>query len=136
MSIENLISRLDKVKGRNGHWTACCPAHDDRGPSLAIRVVDDGRILLHCFAGCDIHSILTAVGMDMTDLFPPREAGHAPVKPAFYASDLLRIIAFETSIVRILANDIVSGKGVTKPDVERLRKASDRIEEARRYANV
>ena len=136
MSIENLISRLDKVKGRNGHWTACCPAHDDRGPSLAIKPTEDGRILLHCFAGCDVHSIVTAVGMDLTDLFPPRDAGSAPVKPAFYASDLLRIIAFETSIVRILANDIVSGTGITKPDVERLRKASDRIEEARRYAKV
>ena len=136
MSIENLISRLDKVKGRNGHWTACCPAHNDRGPSLAVKHTEDGRILLHCFAGCDVHSIVTALGMDLTDLFPPRDAGHSPVKPAFYASDLLRIIAFETSIVRILANDIVSGKAISKADVERLSKASDRIEEARRFANV
>ena len=76
MSIENLISRLDKVKGRNGHWTACCPAHADRGPSLAVKHTEDGRILLHCFAGCDVHSIVTALGMDLTDLFPPRDAGH------------------------------------------------------------
>jgi putative DNA primase/helicase len=29
----------------------CCPAHDDRNPSLAISE-RDGRILVKCFAGC------------------------------------------------------------------------------------
>jgi DNA primase len=52
--IENLLGRLKKVKGRNGSWTACCPAHNDGSPSLAIREGEDGRVLLHCFGGCSV----------------------------------------------------------------------------------
>ena len=70
--IENLINRLDKVKGRNGNWTACCPAHSDRSPSLAIRLLEDERILLHCFAGCDVNEIVQSLGMTISDLFPPK----------------------------------------------------------------
>jgi len=49
--INNLLGRLNKVKstGRNS-WLACCPAHDDRSPSLSIKEEADGHILLHCFA--------------------------------------------------------------------------------------
>lgn len=132
---EDLIERLEKVKGRNGSWTACCPAHADRGPSLAIRELEDGRILLHCFAGCSVHSVLAAVGMDMTDLFPPRDipGGAKPVKPAFYASDLLKIIAFEALVVQVAAFDMAHGKTPSENDQQRLLQAYQRIEEATRY---
>lgn len=139
---ENLIQRLAKVRGRNGSWTACCPAHNDKGPSLAVRELPDGRVLLHCFAGCETESVLAAVGMDMTDLFPPdskrREYGPGKpgVKPAFYASDLMRIIAFEALVVQIVAFDIASGKRPSEEDRQRMMLAHQRIEEAMRYANV
>lgn len=70
MGVDSLLSKLDKVKprGRN-NWQACCPAHADKGPSLSVRELDDGRVLVHCFAGCSIHEILQAVGMEMGDLF-------------------------------------------------------------------
>ena len=34
------------------HWMACCPAHDDHTPSLAIQDTDNGKVLVHCHAGC------------------------------------------------------------------------------------
>lgn len=134
--IENFLQNLTKVRGRNGRWTACCPAHNDKSPSLAIRLTDDGRILLHCFGGCSVHSIVTAVGMDLTDLFPPRDGEYRASKSAFTAADLLRVIAFESSIVYLVASDIARGKEVSSDDIERVKLASERIEEARRYANV
>ena len=140
---ENLIQRLAKVRGRNGSWTACCPAHDDKGPSLAVRELPDGRVLVHCFAGCETESVLGSVGMDMTDLFPPEEKrrqytehGKPSVKPAFYASDLMRVIAFEALVVQIVAFDIASGKRPSEEDRQRLIVAYQRIDEAMRYANV
>lgn len=140
---ENLIQRLAKVRGRNGSWTACCPAHDDKGPSLAVRELPDGRVLVHCFAGCETESVLASVGMDMTDLFPPEEKrrqytdhGKPSVKPAFYASDLMRVIAFEALVVQIVAFDIASGKKPSEEDRQRLMVAYQRIDEAMRYANV
>jgi hypothetical protein len=40
----------------NGKWQVRCPAHADRLPSLSIGVGSDGRILLHCLAGCALES--------------------------------------------------------------------------------
>ena len=141
--VEVILSRLQKVKGKNGSWTACCPAHNDKGPSLAIREADDGRVLLHCFAGCEVNSVVTALGMDMTDLFPPdikrRDypvEGKPRLKPAFYASDLIRILAFEALVVSICAHDLRKGKALPDEDYERLKVAQQRIEEVMHYANI
>lgn len=142
-ALERMLGSLQKVKGRNGSWTACCPAHNDKGPSLAIRETPDGRILLHCFAGCETSNIVASLGMDMTDLFPPDEKrreypveGKPRLKPAFYASDLMRIIAFEASVVMICAYDMSKGKTLSEEDRQRLTVARERIEEAVHYAGV
>jgi hypothetical protein len=141
--VEQLLSRLARVKGRNGSWTACCPAHDDKGPSLAVREGEDGRVLLHCFAGCETAAVLGALGMDMTDLFPPDSKrrdypaeGKPSMKPAFFASDLMRIIHFEALVVQIVAFDIAHGKPTNEETRERMLTAYQRIDEAVRYANV
>jgi len=71
MTVDTLLSRLDKVRQRGrGQWLACCPAHEDKSPSLAIKSLSDGRILINCFAGCDSLSILQAIDLTMNDLFP------------------------------------------------------------------
>lgn len=141
--VENLLQRLEMVKGRNNSWTARCPAHADRSPSLAVRQAEDGRVLLHCFGGCETESVLSAVGMSMSDLFPPDEKrreypveGKPAIKPAFYASDLMRIIGFEALVVQIVAFDIGNDKPVSKETRDRMLLAYQRIEEAMRYANV
>jgi hypothetical protein len=135
-NIENFLGRLSQVKGKNGHWTACCPAHGDKHPSLAIRQLEDGRILLHCFSGCDVYSVVSSVGMDLTDLFPPKDAGHAPVKAAFPASDLLRILSNEVNIVFHIAKDIAVNKRISEAYIQRLIVASERFQRAKDIANV
>lgn len=50
-------------------WTCCCPAHDDRTPSLSIHVGGDGRALLSCHARCPIGSVCAAMGLRESDLF-------------------------------------------------------------------
>jgi len=141
--VERMLGMLTKVKGRNGSWTACCPAHNDKGPSLAIRETPDGRVLLHCFAGCETLTVVQALGMDMTDLFPPDDKrreypieGKKSLKPAFYASDLMRIISFEALVVAICAYDMSQGKKLSETDRERMKLSQQRIEEAVKYANV
>jgi hypothetical protein len=130
MSLDALLSRLTKVKGRNGSYTACCPAHDDKSPSLAIRE-DGGKVLLHCFGGCEVSAIVGAVGMEMTDLFPPAEPKYQPQpKVKFFASDLLRVIALEAAIVSIAAHDMSKGKTLPKADLDRMKLAYERINAA------
>lgn len=55
----------DLVRLLRGTWyggcgMCCCPAHDDRTPSLSVRV-GDTRILFKCFAGCDTRDVLRAI---------------------------------------------------------------------------
>jgi hypothetical protein len=39
----------------------CCPAHQDRTPSLSIRDGGDGMVLVHCHAGCDQSAVIDAL---------------------------------------------------------------------------
>ena len=62
----------EQAKENGIGWVARCPAHDDKTPSLSITEGDDGRVLVHCHAGCPADAICEAVGLKMTDLMPKR----------------------------------------------------------------
>jgi P4 family phage/plasmid primase-like protien len=62
--LDLLLSKLDNVKKTRNGWQACCPAHDDVNPSLSVSLGDDGKVLLHCHAGCAYADILKAAGVD------------------------------------------------------------------------
>ena len=68
--LDNLLSRLDKVRQSGGEWTALCPAHDDKNPSLGIKESDNGVLLVKCHVGCATRDIMAAVGLGLPDLYP------------------------------------------------------------------
>lgn len=132
MTVETLLSRLEKVKqtGR-GRWIARCPTRQDRTPSLAIRELDDGRILLHDFGGDSVESILAAVGLSMPDLFPDKlnpdaKREHMP----FSYADALRCVAFESTLAAVAASNVANGHPLSDRDRARLLTASRRINHA------
>jgi hypothetical protein len=132
MSADLLLSLLDKVKptGKD-RYQARCPAHADKGPSLSIREMDDGRVLVHCFAGCTVYEIVQAVGLELSDLFPPRTAGNAKgERRPFAAADALRAVGFEALVVCAAAAALATGKALSHTDRERLLQAGERIQGA------
>lgn len=138
MDVNSLLSRLEKVKamGRD-RWMACCPAHEDRSPSMTIRAMDDGLILIHCFAQCSPFDILGAVGLSMTDLFPERLGHHyRPERMPFSAVDVLRVMQREAGIVALASADLVDGKPISETDSERLCVAAGRITDALGYIHA
>lgn len=68
MQLKDILQKLKGVKGSNGQYIALCPAHDDKKPSLSISE-KDGKILLHCHAGCSKENIISTLGFEMKDLF-------------------------------------------------------------------
>lgn len=60
-SIANLLAALDNVSGEGPEWTACCPAHDDKNPSLSIGIGNNSRPLVKCHAGCSQDSVISAL---------------------------------------------------------------------------
>jgi hypothetical protein len=66
---EDVLDRLN-VASRNGEKAMCfCPAHDDsNNPSLSLKT-ENGKLLLHCFAGCRPEDIVSEIGLQMKDIF-------------------------------------------------------------------
>ena len=130
-NLDKLLSRLDQVK-RIGtdRYKAICPAHDDHTPSLAIRV-DGDRLLIHCLAECENIDVLSAIGLDFSDLMPEKVEGNfKKIKKPFYAMDILGIIKFEATLTYIYASDMAKGLTLTSADKERLLLAASRINHA------
>lgn len=68
MTYDKFLKKLQGVHGK----TALCPAHDDKRRSLS-HSVKNGKILIHCHAGCSVEDIVIAMGLKMSDLFDEPE---------------------------------------------------------------
>ena len=137
MSIEDILSRLEKVKrtGRN-NWLACCPAHEDRSPSMTLHASDTGKIVVRCFAGCSFEEIVGAVGLGWEPWFPPKqECDFAPaIRRPFPAADVLEAVSSEAFYVAYMAATMAHGYQLEPRDKALLEQSYDRIMEARRLA--
>jgi hypothetical protein len=133
--IDQLLVVLNGVKEKGaGRWIARCPAHEDRSPSLSIKELPDGRILLKCFAECDTEAVLGAVGLEFSDLFPERlpGIGHQAVKSRhFSASELLEIVSHETTVAALILADVLELKEMNEQTWTRLATAASRLARAR-----
>lgn len=132
MSAAVFLSLLHKVKHTGqGRYMACCPAHQDRSASLAVKELDDGRVLLHCFAGCDAAAVLGAVGLTFADLMPESLLGERrPVKHAFSAWDVLKALALECTFIQLCALRMAKPAPLAETDLARLHVAANRIKAA------
>jgi hypothetical protein len=129
MPAADLLDRLEKVRRTgDGRWSARCPAHKDKGPSLSVRELPDGRVLLHCFAGCPVHAVLAAAGVPMGALFPARSkfSGEQQAAPRerrpFSAADAVRALYRELLPAWVILSDIAAGRDISTLD----RKAAQR----------
>lgn len=137
MGADKLLSRLQRVKRTGpGKWIASCPTREDKSPSLAIREMDDGRVLLHDFGGDSVEAILAAVGLSFADLYPTQPGTTAkPVRRPFNASDVLSLVAFESTVAVLVISDVVNRDGATEEDLDRLLVAAQRLGNAAEVCN-
>jgi len=130
MSADALLTRLERVRGKGpSKWVARCPAHKDRGPSLSVRELDTGVVLVHCFAGCSVDDVVAAVGLRVDDLFPPRPAagdGRPPVRRPFSTRELLDALARELGVAWVILADVAAGREICKKARARAALARDR----------
>lgn len=139
MSTDTIVANLSAVRRTGpGRWVARCPAHKDRGPSLSVRELDDGRTLVHCFAGCEVSAVLAALGLDMQDLYPTRDAagaGRPAERRPFSVRDLIEALQHELHVAWVLLSDVAAGRELAEADRQRAAKAGQRcaalIEELR-----
>ena len=134
MNAEAFVSRLDGARSMgSSRWVARCPAHEDRRPSLSVRETDEGKVLLHCFAGCDSADVLAAVGLSLSDLFPEKLTHHGkPGKPNHWhaAREALQVLSVECLIVAVAAENVAQGIVLSDEDRSRLIQSACRIRAA------
>lgn len=143
-AVDVVLDRLDGVRRNGAGWSAKCPAHDDRDPSLSIAEGDDGRVLVHCFGGCGALSVVQSIGLAISDLFPERikstmtREERSAMRARWRASNMaaaINVLDRESTIVAIAASDMLSG-GVMEPlDHLRLQQAVQAIGDARAVIN-
>ena len=134
MGVARMLDRLDGVRETGpARWLARCPAHDDKTPSLSVRELDDGRILLHDFGGCHVNDVLAAIGLEMSDLFPDGPISHrvGPSHRRIPAADALAAIDHEAHVVAFIAADVAEHKAIDDATWRRLAQAVARIGSAR-----
>lgn len=67
MTFEEILSNF-RIEKRNGNKVQCkCPCHEDKKASMTI-TKNNGKILIHCHAGCSTDDILANVGLTYSDL--------------------------------------------------------------------
>lgn len=131
--IDLVLSRLQSHKLRqNGRdrWRACCPAHDGSNPSaLSIGEGQNGAVLLRCWQGCSLESIAASLGLDVSDLFPAKDASAGPAarRRLITAKQALDLLDYETAMIVICASDLARGEALTEETRDRLRMAAARI---------
>lgn len=139
--VQRLLQRLDYVRASTEGWTARCPAHDDREPSLAVAIGADGRALVHCFAGCDAQRIVAAVGLELSDLFEhpcePDDQGTRRPRPSpsmlqSYWRAALSVLDREATIIWLAGQQLAGGTALAPADAQRLDVACERVADARR----
>jgi len=136
-SLTEVTSRLKGIiKRHNGGMLAFCPSHDDRkGRSLAVSEGREGQILLHCFAGCSVHEITGAIGLNAADLFPRTESKYDPQTRSYFSEwQILSTLQHDATVVLIAARWMLTGKTLPESDIDFLSKAVIRINEAASYS--
>ena len=138
-ALDLILPRLERVKRSGNGYTARCPAHDDKTASLSLTAAEDGRVLVHCFAGCPVHDVVGAIGLTVSDLFPPRVTGDRPedrrrlrelARQGQWAA-ALGVLGREALVVLIACRMAAKGQPLQPNDLDRLAVAELRIDRCR-----
>ena len=96
-----------------------------------MRELDDARVLIHCFAGCSVEEILSAIGLQFDALFPRQRIAHGKrVSRPFGPLEALQCVAFEATLAAVAASNLSQGVPLSEEERARLSTAAGRIHHA------
>lgn len=97
---------------------------------MGIKQGDGDRILFNCFAGCNVKSILDAVGLTWKDILPSNEHDSKVKEKGFNPFAVLKMIRDEVLIIGLASVDIRNGKPLNNKEHDRLLKAVGNVRAA------
>ncbi|MBL6729235.1 MAG: DNA primase [Methylophilaceae bacterium] len=130
MFLQEILNRFDNVKKTGSDQYSCrCPAHNDKSNSLGI-AEKDGNILINCFAGCSVQSILDATNLKWKDILSSDNEMEMQITKTFNPYAVLKHLRDEVLIIGLSSVDIRNGKSLNNEDHERLMLAISNIRSA------
>lgn len=133
-SAEPLLQRLEGVKRAGKGWRARCPSCGGTSAKLSV-AENDGRVLVHCFAGCLGDAVLNAVGLRWAELYPPRhwprsseecEQSRRAIRDAGIRS-ALEVLACECAVIEAAGRTLQGWGYPSIEDDQRLSLAVERV---------
>lgn len=123
--LDLLLSRLEGVKKYGDRYMAFCSGHPDKNQSLSLSRGEDGRALVHCYAGCQTHDVLAAVSLELRHLFPGNLSDAQRQQYRRIALEKER--HFERLVIEIAKGEATSGD-LSGESIVRLALAQERID--------
>jgi len=100
-ALSEFLDVHENVRRSGDGFVMRCRAHEDRSNSLSAKQAD-GKILIHCFAGCETDAVVAAIGWTLKDLFlNPKPAGVRLVRHSRSSSTRYEIRAADGQLVAI-----------------------------------
>lgn len=137
--VDVLLARLEHIQKSGKGWRTACPSCGGRSRKLSVSESDDGRVLLHCFGGCDAATVVGAAGLTLGDLFPERLSADTPedrkrrqrlARESQWGA-ALESLALEATVVLLAGKRLQKGVLLDDEDAFRLLQAMKRIDSAR-----
>lgn len=118
--LSELSTKLDKFRRLSeGRYSACCPVHGDKTPSLGISLKPGGIWVMHCFScGANGQAVCDSLGIDVTALFPPSDNPRYEKQPriGFSAWQLLHCLQSDLVRLLIVANELKTNQALSSED--------------------
>lgn len=106
-------------------YSCRCPAHDDKDPSLSVRIKHGDKILLRCFSGCSAEEITASLGLKISDLYfePLAEEKKAEKKAEFKKNQFM----LDYVLVKLCEATLRKSNTLTRPELNTLRESYRRL---------
>lgn len=143
MISEKIIPLLTNVRQTGpGQWISCCPVHDDKTPSFAVRETigksGEPTLMMHCFAcQASIDEICGALGLTISDLYPQKhiETGDQKYQRKYFpAADVLTCVHNDALMTKVFARRMTNGELLNEKEMKYLQAIEQRLGVACEYA--
>jgi hypothetical protein len=142
--IERLLQTYEHATGNKVHrigrgFRIGCAACGTSSPKVAVNEADNGSVLLHAFCGHTPAEVLSALGLQLADLFPRRDLRSMTPAERSQLRQMtlltrwraaLDVLCHETTVLLIAASRIGDGVPLDDTELTRMRVAALKVFDA------
>lgn len=128
MNIINALSGYGIKQVKPNQYLSRCCCHEEKTPSLTLKILDDGKIIAHCF-GCGANGldVVQALGLTADDLFPDDGFNKGEYKQQQQLVFQREQFMSDYRLIKIAESDIKNKKEFTLQDKRIFKAAFSRV---------